>query len=152
MTDNIDHHLDVCHYEKDNTPPTPAEMPKPDFIGQEKGEPSEYEAYYIIDGESDIQRFAAEQHARAERAEKSAAALDEALCVIFDDSERFCRERDKLQAENERLREALETIGNGDVDYKNGQYEAQSLANELYAIRAFADAALHPTTKGDEDE
>lgn len=55
-------------------------------------------------------------------------------------------------AECERLREALETIGNGDVDYKNGQYEAQSLANELYAIRAFADAALHPTTKGDEDE
>lgn len=54
------------------------------------------------------------------------------------------------RAECERLREALSDIANGNVDYRNGSYEAQSLANELYAIQSYAYQALTPKETTDE--
>lgn len=58
--------------------------------------------------------------------------------------------RDTYKAECERLREALSDIANGNVDYRNGSYEAQSLANELWAIQSHAHQALTPKETTDE--
>jgi hypothetical protein len=106
-------------------------MPIADFMGYHENDPQEgrdYLAWYLDDtGTTSIERYAQQQRERAEKAE----------------------------AENARLREALEGISNGEVEYRNGQYEAATYWNELSAIKAYATQALHgsPAVGGkDEDE
>jgi len=60
MSDNLDHHHDVCHYGGDPTPPTPPEMPKPDYLHTDEYDYSiihGYE-YFHEDGGNPIERYA----------------------------------------------------------------------------------------------
>jgi hypothetical protein len=115
------------------TPPNPPEvsavMPKADIRRSGQGVIPPNATWFVEPdtGTTSIERYAQQQRERAEKAE----------------------------ADNARLREALEGISNGDVEYRNGQYEAATYWNELSAIKAYATQALHgsPAVGGkDEDE
>lgn len=76
------------------TPPTPAEMPKPDLVRCADGKC--FHCYEVTAEQptTSIERFAAEQHARAERAE---AELDDARQLIARDADEKIRLRELLR-------------------------------------------------------